>query len=549
MFKKILFVCFTIFNTSLCRNNNILTQPPSIIETTTNYTTPLTTTPLTTTPLVTTPLVLETIYDVPTSESLYEETYNDSDESINILIDMIPTLCLIVYGVCSFFIFKSNCSYMLSNRYKNLSVGFVITFLYFILIFFIYSLFSKDNLESLFGKIAIMFVNISLVSVSKTNIWKYVFNLSPERTTKFHILFGTIVLILSFIHGIFCLKDNDYVFDILYQYTITDSGVYPIYGLISFILVLLSAVISQIRRKRWDLFYNSHHVFILLLQIFLFLHTNFQVYYLFIIPYCLILVDITLYIYKRMFQYEINKFAFDNNTMYLEVKPQKHKLKEINEGNYFYMLIPGISLNKHPFSVTSSNFDNKYSFQIKKNGYGSWTHKLYNYLEELYNKENDLENSLFVLNHQIRTLHCNIPVYLFGPYGSLTINIKQTDLLLMFSNGIGITPMLSTCKKFLSNIEKQGVLVWIGKKGSFLIEREIKIVSEKYSSNLEVFSFTEKPNIREIFNNILIRYENDSVKNYRTISAMVCGSDSLTNEIENLCSETNIDVHKETFLL
>lgn len=367
------------------------------------------------------------------------------------------------------------------------------------------------------------------------------FNLPPERANKFHLFFAFLTVAFSIGHTAITLYDHQR-WHLLIE-TISDTGGSPVSGTVMLLALLLTGVISFFRRNHWNFFLYSHRLLILIAYISLFIHFQGQLYYLLILPTLIILGDLILSIYNKSKSSTIVEFEIDKNTTLIKVEPYRKLYTKFGPGSYFYITMPTISPIAHPFSIISGPNDNILSFMVKKMEYGSWTHKLFYTLEEAYIKEYDQENSLLFLNENVRSLKCNIPAYLSGPFGSLTINLKATSLLLLFCNGIGITPVLSTVKFFLQDKNKNALLVWIGRSNNHVIKQEINRLE---FNNVELQLYDNmKPNISSIYSKVLTK--NSSFKG--KIATFVCGSSSLTDEVEQVSAKYHIPCHKETFLL
>jgi ferredoxin-NADP reductase len=526
----------------------ILFSKPTIPSTTMTVTTlPFVQNLTTTTPYITTTTSAPVTTLVPTNLSDVLETDNSNfiqTPTFQIILDLFPTLSLTLFSTFSFLIFKTQFSFIFYKfKIKFLSLGIALFFLFLIPNFVLYSLYTQDDIISLTGKLATMFFCLTLVSISKTNIWTYVFNLSPERATFFHLIFAFLTVVLSIVHTAFCISYTQ-SWNILIQ-QVTDNGISPLNGTISLSCILLTGILSFLRRKYWAFFLHTHRLFIIASYITLFIHFNGQLYYLMLLPTLLIITDIIWVIYNKSKSSTIIEFELDKYTTLLKVQPYRKLYTKFGPGSYYYVTMPTISNTAHPFSVISGPDDEKLTFVVKKMDYGSWTHKLFYTLEQSYEKEHDYENSLLFINENIKTLKCNIPVYISGPFGSLTINLQKTNLLLLFCNGIGVTPILSTAKFFLQDKNKNALLVWIGRQSNYIIKKEINALLETYS-NIEIQIYdNSKPAISSIYNKVIVK--NNSYKG--KISAMVCGSSSLTKEIEDFSEQQNIPCHKETFLL
>ena len=133
----------------------------------------------------------------------------------------------------------------------------------------------------------------------------------------------------------------------------------------------------------------------------------------------------------------------------VELQFQKSKCFQYNAGQYVFLCIPKLShLQWHPFSISSSPNQEYVSIHVK--GLGGWT------------------NSLVQL---ARDGVEEVQVLFDGPYGApkLDLNSNRYKVVILFSGGIGVTPMFSLCndllhKKKLGRDIQKIIFVWSSRK-------------------------------------------------------------------------------------
>jgi hypothetical protein len=127
--------------------------------------------------------------------------------------------------------------------------------------------------------------------------------------------------------------------------------------------------------------------------------------------------------------------------------PMRHAM-----GQYAWINIPEIDpIAWHPFTISSSTFDEYTTHHIKSMGFGAkkgdqWTNKLY----EIANmKDNTFDHSdsmeMRLLNK--KTIRCRVE----GPYGSV-LEVERYTHILLVGGGIGITPLHSVFRETYFNV-------------------------------------------------------------------------------------------------
>jgi hypothetical protein len=109
----------------------------------------------------------------------------------------------------------------------------------------------------------------------------------------------------------------------------------------------------------------------------------------------------------------------------------------LQAGMYCFIMVPKINYYEyHPFSIASGPSENQLTFFIKADG--DWTESLRDIAKQGCGGESGEVS--------------DIPIYLEGPYGNLSIDIFDAQtypVALLVSGGVGITPMLSILKQFI----------------------------------------------------------------------------------------------------
>jgi predicted ferric reductase len=108
----------------------------------------------------------------------------------------------------------------------------------------------------------------------------------------------------------------------------------------------------------------------------------------------------------------------------LKLAAASFDFKSFQPGSYALICIPNLDPSWHPFSIASPPGSKTVTFHIKAMAKGSWTQRLHDIA-----RNGDKSK--------------NLKVFMYGPYGSLTVKLDQSVNIVMFAGGIGITPFLS----------------------------------------------------------------------------------------------------------
>ncbi|CAL0315043.1 unnamed protein product [Lupinus luteus] len=257
------------------------------------------------------------------------------------------------------------------------------------------------------------------------------FGLTSESSIKYHIWLGHIVMTLFTTHGLCYIiywAVTNQISEMVKWDKVGISNVAGELALISGLLMWI-ATIPRIRRKFFELFFYTHHLYILFIVFFIF-HVG--------ITYaCLMLPSFYLFLVDRYLRFLQSR----NQVRLVSARVLPCEAVELNFSrghgltynptSIMFINIPSISkLQWHPFTVTSnSNLElEKFSVVIKSGG--PWTEKLYKLL----------------------STHLTIDwlsVSVEGPYGPASTDFLRHDTLVLISGGSGITPFISIIRELI----------------------------------------------------------------------------------------------------
>ncbi|XVE64268.1 hypothetical protein DITRI_Ditri07aG0087100 [Diplodiscus trichospermus] len=262
--------------------------------------------------------------------------------------------------------------------------------------------------------------------------------LTSEATIKYHIWLGHIAMIMFTAHGLCYLifwAKTEQISEVLKWDKVEVSNVAGEIALLSG-LAMWATSLPKIRRKMFELFYYTHHLYILFVVFFVF-HVGFShscimlpSFYLFLIDRCLRFLQsqqkISL-VSARILPCETVELTFSKSPE-LSYTPT----------STLFVNVPGISkLQWHPFTITSSSKMNPNKLSIAIRSEGSWSSELYQKLSS----PSPLDR---------------FEVSVEGPYGPASTHFLRHDTLVMLSGGSGITPFISVIRELLFNASNSG---------------------------------------------------------------------------------------------
>ncbi|XP_051145615.1 ferric reduction oxidase 2-like [Andrographis paniculata] len=285
----------------------------------------------------------------------------------------------------------------------------------------------------LVGNIALTFL---FFPVTRGSSVLPLFGLTSEASVKYHIWLGHIVMTFFTAHGVCYVVFWASTNQISEMLEWKNTGISNVAGELSLLagLVLWAATFPRIRRKMFELFFYTHHLYILFI-IFFVLHVGISYAFIMLPGFLLFLIDRYLrFLQSRRSIRLISARLLPCEAM--ELNFSKSKSLSYTPMSVMFVNVPSLSkLQWHPFTITSStNLESdKISVMIK--GEGSWTRKLY----ESLGSSPSLSN------------HLNVSVE--GPYGPSSTHFLRHDVVVMISGGSGITPFISIIRELVYTSE------------------------------------------------------------------------------------------------
>lgn len=309
---------------------------------------------------------------------------------------------------------------------------------------------------SVSGHIARLPLIFTYVTATKNNVLTFFLGLPVERAVKYHKVSARVAYFNSVFHAYAAITDplatveSGSLQNVLFQDRMNTSGTV----LVFIITLMIITALPYVRRKVFELFYFVHVVCATVLMACAFYHSGFLVPLLAGLTWGLDFVVRKLYM--PFFRYPRQGTTRIISDSVVELSFPKNDGFDFNPTQYVYLAVPELGyLQWHPFSMSSSPKQKVVTLHIRKTG--RWTNALY----ALAKRQSEID------------------ILLEGPYGSIGVdftNPYKYENVMLFSGGIGVTPMQSLCNSLLHD-HNNGVRRL--QKLSFIwIERDPVVMSE-----------------------------------------------------------------------
>ncbi|XP_057795229.1 ferric reduction oxidase 2-like [Salvia miltiorrhiza] len=259
--------------------------------------------------------------------------------------------------------------------------------------------------------------------------------LTSEASVKYHIWLGHIVMTFFTAHGLAYVIFWASTHQLSQMVKWENTGVSNLAGELSLLagLILWATTFPRIRRRMFELFFYTHHLYTLFLFFFV-LHVGTSFASIMLPGFFLFLIDRYLrFLQSRQHVRLVSARVLPCHTV--ELNFSKSKGVNYTPTSIMFINVPSISkLQWHPFTISSSSSLESDKISVIIKGEGKWTTKL-----------NDLIAS--------PTPPDRLDVSIEGPYGPASTDFLRHDLLVMVGGGSGVTPFISIIRELIHTAE------------------------------------------------------------------------------------------------
>ncbi|KAG5565882.1 hypothetical protein RHGRI_001708 [Rhododendron griersonianum] len=258
------------------------------------------------------------------------------------------------------------------------------------------------------------------------------FGLTSEASVKYHIWIGHIAMTLFTAHGVCYIIYWAVTHQISQMVKWDKTGVSNVAGEIALLagLAMWVTTFPRIRRKMFELFFYTHHLYIVFIIFFVF-HVG--------IAYsCMMLPGFYLFLVDRFLRFLQSRRGIRLVSARVlpceavELNFSKSRGLSYTPTSIMFMNVPGISkMQWHPFTISSSSNLEPEKLSVIIKSEGSWSKKLYQMLSSPNSSVDHLDVSIE------------------GPYGPVSTDFLRHETIMMVSGGSGITPFISIIRDLI----------------------------------------------------------------------------------------------------
>jgi NADPH oxidase len=348
-------------------------------------------------------------------------------------------------------------------------------------------------------------------------------NIIPfDKNVSFHKATGVCIFILSWVHSISHFV-NFYRLSLLpgqrsfWEFLFVSGPGWTGVIMLACITVMVFTSVQKVRRKNFELFWYTHHLFALYFFLYSF-HGGFCLIKRDHKPYCsgasfykYWTLSGVLYLYERVLREwrgrqrtHITRVVLHPSRV-LEVQFKKDYFKT-KAGQYLFLCCPDVSMHQwHPFTITSAPEDDYISVHIRMAG--DFTKEL----ARLMGCEAD--PSVPVAGRMNEGLNRSLPsIMVDGPFGSASEDVFNYEVSVLVGAGIGVTPFASILRSIWYRLYTPSRQTRLTKVYFFWICRD-KEAFEWFQSLLSVIEQEDTSHIIEINTFLTGKLKGDEIRN------------------------------------
>ncbi|KAL1360488.1 ferric reduction oxidase 2 isoform X1 [Arachis hypogaea] len=288
-----------------------------------------------------------------------------------------------------------------------------------------------DKSALMLGKVGNICLAMLFFPVTRGSSLLPLVGLKSESCIKYHIWLGNMLMTIFTAHGLCYIIYWAVTNQLSKMLEWKKTGISNVAGELTLLIGLLMwlTTFPRIRRKAFELFFYTHHLYILFIVLFIF-HVGISYACIMLPGFYLFLVDR----YLRFLQSRQRARLVSARVLpceAVELNFSKTHGLTYNPTSIVFINIPSISkLQWHPFTVTSNSNLEPEILSVVIKSEGAWSQKLYQMLS--------VPSAIDHLN-----------VHVEGPYGPVSTDYLRHETLVMISGGSGITPFVSIIRELI----------------------------------------------------------------------------------------------------
>eukprot|EP01018_Ginkgo_biloba_P025258 Gb_17654 [translate_table: standard] len=287
------------------------------------------------------------------------------------------------------------------------------------------------------GFVGTLCLALLFLPVSRGLVLLQLIGIHFEISVKYHVWIANIMMVIYTLHGL-CFAivwgSQNHLKSELSRWDPTGrANLAGEITLLSGLIIWLTSI-NQIRRKFFELFYYSHHLYVIFIVFFI-MHVDDR-------HFCTVLSGIFLLLLDRFLRFLQSRITV--NILSARILPckaieltlSKCPGLKYSSTSMILLKIPFIShLQWHPFTITSSSNVDEDRLSVLIKCQGGWTEKLHNFVID---------------SHLLKTSAVSLTAAVEGPYGPTSNYFLRYDTLILIGGGSGVTPFLSILQEIIS---------------------------------------------------------------------------------------------------
>jgi len=415
------------------------------------------------------------------------------------------------------------------------------------------------------GQVSNLVMSLLVLPTSRNSVWSKILGVPWEAMVAAHRVLGYLLLVTTFVHqalfwkvwadqadgtpagtGKGQLAESGAIFAVPMTFH-ADNWTIPTIIIVQWCTLICMGIFAfhKIRRSNFELFYYTHHIF-LVLYIAALWHAS-SLWYTLSGGLALYALDRLLRFSRGCAVANVSLLTVNGDVTELVIDKLDNAVPHFEMGQYAFVNIPEISLLQwHPFTIASAPHEQLLRFNIKNMGPGTWTAAL----------------------HTLGSIGGPMPIVNIDAAYGLPLELHRYKRIVLVLGGIGVTPGLSILSEIHELAKTEATpsvhFVWSIRDGrmldicgprleeicqdpSFEISVHLTVQGDKSEEALHhhagLITSTQRPDYKEVLNSSL------TVARPEDTLVFACGPAALINSASVATFSAGMNFHSETFEL